>query len=141
MQFSGQFPSNDGVICIETQKTAMVNESGVLTSFLNSHSNEDEKEKMPLNQQLCVDHHAHRQTTPTNNVSHTSRVESERIWKSCCITMDKSAVKYFFQVGVLGTIIGSAIAMLIIHPNCDEQRNWSAILMLCLGVFVPTPRM
>ena len=99
------------------QASSLVNSSGIIPSYL-----ESDNVQVNINQREPIDN---RETT----------------WKSCCMSMDKSAVKYFFQVGVLGSIISTSIVMMVTRAGCDEQRNWSAILMLCLGVFVPTPRM
>ena len=62
-------------------------------------------------------------------------------WKSCCIRVDKNAVKYFIQVGVLSSLILTSLTMLIVNDECNSQRNWSGLLMVCLGVFLPNPKM
>ena len=66
-------------------------------------------------------------------------IDEPKEWKSCCLKVDKSAVKYFTQVGILtGLIIFSAI-MLVSDKECNNQRNYSALLMVCIGVFLPQP--
>ena len=66
--------------------------------------------------------------------------ESRIIWKSCCFEIDRDSVRYFTQVGVLVAAGMFSGVMLVINPECNAQRNYSAILMMCLGVFIPTPK-
>jgi hypothetical protein len=63
----------------------------------------------------------------------------DNTWKSCCLTVDKSAIKYFVQVSILFFLIILSSTMLVIDQNCNNQRNWSALLTLCLGVFIKAP--
>ena len=62
------------------------------------------------------------------------------IWKSFCFEIDRDSVRYFTQVGVLVAAGVFSGVMLVINPECNAQRNYSAILMMCLGVFIPTPK-
>ena len=62
-------------------------------------------------------------------------------WNSCCLKVDKTAVKYFIQVGILSSLILTSLTMLIYDKSCDSQRWWSGLLTLCLGVFLPAPKM
>jgi len=66
--------------------------------------------------------------------------EIQEEWKSCCLKMDKNAVKYFFQVGVLSGLIVFSASMLVIDPDCNSQRNYSSLLMISLGIFLPQPK-
>ena len=69
-----------------------------------------------------------------------TRTEDEnKEWKSCCLSVDKSAVKYFTQVGILSGLIIFSSVMLISDKDCSSQRNYSSLLMVCLGVFLPQP--
>ena len=62
-------------------------------------------------------------------------------WKSCCFSMNSSAVKYFVQIGVLSGLIIFSATMLVIDKNCESQRNYGSLLMVCLGCFLPQPKM
>jgi hypothetical protein len=62
-------------------------------------------------------------------------------WVSCCMKMDKQAVKYFLQVSILGGLIVFSSAMLVVEPDCNSQRNYSSLLMICLGTLIPQPKM
>jgi hypothetical protein len=62
-------------------------------------------------------------------------------WKSCCLTVNPSAVKYFIQVGILASLIVYSATMLIVDNRCESQRNYGSLLMVTLGVFLPQPKM
>ena len=62
-------------------------------------------------------------------------------WKSCCLRVDKNMVKYVIQVGILGGLIIFSASMLVVDKDCNSQRNYSSLLMICLGVFLPQPKM
>ena len=62
------------------------------------------------------------------------------IWKSCCFSINPSAVKYFVQVLILSSLIIYSAVMLVVNPECESQRNYSSLLMICLGCFLPTPK-
>lgn len=60
--------------------------------------------------------------------------------KSCCFKIDHNAARFFSQIFVLiGLIIYSAV-MLVVNDDCNSQRNYSSILTLCLGAFLPSPK-
>ena len=63
------------------------------------------------------------------------------VWKSCCLTVNPSAIKYFIQVGVLVSLIIFSATMLVIDDRCESQRNYGSLLMVCLGTFLPAPKM
>lgn len=68
--------------------------------------------------------------------------ENENVeWKSCCLRADKNMVKYIVQVGVLSGLILFSASMLVVDKDCNSQRNYSSLLMICLGVFLPQPKM
>ena len=73
------------------------------------------------------------------NEYETNQEVLDNTWKSCCLTVDKSAIKYFVQVSILFFLIILSSTMLVIDQNCNNQRNWSALLTLCLGVFIKAP--
>ena len=62
-------------------------------------------------------------------------------WKSCCFTLNTSATKYFVQVSILASLIIYSATMLVIIPECNSQRNYSSLLLFCLGILTPTPKM
>ena len=62
-------------------------------------------------------------------------------WRSCCFTISPGAVKYFVQVGILAGLIIYSATMLVVNQSCESQRNYGSLLMVCLGCFLPTPKM
>jgi len=80
-------------------------------------------------------------TQPVPILAGSSGTEIKEEWRSCCLKMDKNAVKYFFQVGVLSGLIIFSASMLVIDPDCNSQRNYSSLLMICLGTLIPTPKL
>ncbi len=62
-------------------------------------------------------------------------------WKSCCLSVDKSMVKYVIQVGILGGLIIFSAVMLVVEKSCESQRNFSSLLMVSLGILIPTPKL
>ncbi len=71
----------------------------------------------------------------------TQTTNSTVQWKSCCLTVNPSAVKYFIQIGVLSSLIVFSATMLVVDKSCESQRNYSSLLMVCLGCFLPAPKM
>lgn len=62
-------------------------------------------------------------------------------WKSCCFKINKHAMIYLIQVGILGGLIIFSASMLVIDDRCESQRNYASLLMICLGTMVPSPKM
>ena len=69
------------------------------------------------------------------------RKSGDNTWKSCCLRADKQGITYFVQVGILGTLILTSLTMLIYDNDCNSQRNWAGLLMVAVGVFLPSPRL
>jgi len=67
--------------------------------------------------------------------------EDTTTWKSCCLRVDKNAMKYFIQVGILSGLIIFSATMLVIDERCESQRNYSSLLMFCIGAFLPSPKL
>jgi hypothetical protein len=64
-----------------------------------------------------------------------------REWKSCCFSINPVAAKYFVQVSILAGLIVYSAVMLVINQECNSQRNYSSLLLFCLGTLTPSPRM
>ena len=74
-------------------------------------------------------------------VTPSSRETTVVQWKSCCFLVNPSAVKYFIQIGILSSLIVFSATMLVVDKSCESQRNYSSLLMVCLGTMVPAPKM
>jgi len=68
-------------------------------------------------------------------------VADDTTWKSCCLKVDKNAMKYFIQVAILTGLIIFSATMLVIDDRCESQRNYGSLLMICLGTFIPSPKL
>ena len=66
--------------------------------------------------------------------------EEKKEWRSCCYKLNPSFVKYMTHVSVLGGLIIFSASMLVLDKDCNNQRNYSSLLMVCLGCFLPTPK-
>ena len=71
----------------------------------------------------------------------TEIVADDTTWKSCCLKVDKNAMKYFIQVAILTGLIIFSATMLVIDDRCESQRNYGSLLMICLGTFIPSPKL
>lgn len=75
------------------------------------------------------------------SIRYNEDTSKNKEWRSCCFSMNITAVKYFVQVGTLvGLIIYSAV-MLVLIQDCNSQRNYSSLLLFCLGILSPSPKM
>lgn len=62
-------------------------------------------------------------------------------WKSCCLRMDKNAVRFFTQLAISMCIIGLCIAQLVRLKDCGSQHAYIGLLTLIIGVWLPSPSM
>ena len=67
--------------------------------------------------------------------------EEETEWKSCCLRVDKGMVKYIIQIGILGGLIIFSSVMLVLSPECNTNRNYASLLMVCIGIIIPQPHL
>ncbi len=67
--------------------------------------------------------------------------EKPREWKSLCFILNPTATKYFVQVSILASLIVYSAVMLVVNDDCNSQRNYGSLLMVCLGCFLPAPKM
>jgi hypothetical protein len=73
-------------------------------------------------------------------IVNTEEVSVNEEWRSCCLRVDKNMVKYIIQVGILSGLIIFSACMLVVDKSCESQRNYSSLLMVSLGVFLPQPK-
>ena len=73
------------------------------------------------------------------NMINVTIPQNQTTWKSCCLEVDKSALKYIIQISILASLIVTSCTMLVVDGDCNQQRTWSGILTLCLGILVPCP--
>ena len=62
-------------------------------------------------------------------------------WRSCCWTVDKRALLYFGQMGVVILIIAFLHTMLATDDSCDSFARYSPLLTLVVGIMLPAPKL
>ena len=66
--------------------------------------------------------------------------ESPTMWKSCCgLELDKNAVVYFTQIGIICGIMSFAIYKLSTDKSCEVQTTYLALLSSLTGYILPSP--
>lgn len=66
-------------------------------------------------------------------------VVEPKIWKSCCLTQDSNAVRFYSRIVITVMIIAFCMYQLIVLENCEAQSLYSGILMACVGIWFPSP--
>ena len=95
----------------------------------------------PVSSSPCVNNMTMSYSTNPNNYNRTISDQKSNQWKSCCFTINTSATKYFVQVSILTSLIVYSAVMLVVIPECNSQRNYSSLLLFCLGILTPSPKM
>ena len=127
----------------ENYSTCQIKKENILDSLehnivqSNKHYYIQTNNKYETNNEYETNDHKINNEYETND--NTNQEILDNTWKSCCLIVDKSAIKYFVQVSILFFLIVLSSTMLVIDQNCNNQRNWSALLTLCLGVFIKAP--
>ena len=67
--------------------------------------------------------------------------EMDNHWNSCCLTMDKAAVKFFTQVGVCSSIILFCGVSLIIGIPSTYVPLYTGLMSFSAGLLFPQPVM
>jgi hypothetical protein len=78
---------------------------------------------------------------PIVQLPNRDNAKNSKEWRSCCFSINSTAVKYFTQVGTLVSLIIYSATMLVIIQDCNSQRNYSSLLLFCLGILAPSPKM
>ena len=66
-------------------------------------------------------------------------IHQQNTWRSCCYDLDKNAVMYFTQVGIIFFVICFAVFKLITDNSEGSQTIYMSLLTLCLGSVAPAP--
>ncbi len=67
--------------------------------------------------------------------------QKENTWTSCCIKVDKSAVKFFSQLGIISSVMIFCIYQLINQDSCNSQTTYLSLLTTLIGILITSPRM
>jgi hypothetical protein len=59
--------------------------------------------------------------------------------RSCCYDLDKSAVQYFTQVGVIIGIMSFCVYKLSMNETPEQQTIYMSLLSSLVGLVLPSP--
>ena len=65
--------------------------------------------------------------------------EQENTWRSACLVVNKNAVQFFVQVGIIFLVMCFAVFKLITDTSEGSQTIYMSLLTLCIGVISPAP--
>ena len=65
--------------------------------------------------------------------------EQENTWRSLCLVVNKNAVMYFTQVGIIFSVMCFAVFKLITDTSEGAQTTYMSLLTLCIGIISPAP--
>ena len=68
-----------------------------------------------------------------------SNNDNQTIWKSFCLTADKSAIQYFTTIGIICGIMGFSIYKLSTNESCEAQTAYMGLLTMMIGLVAPAP--
>lgn len=60
--------------------------------------------------------------------------------ESCCVKLDRRAVQYFTQIIIISIVLFFSMAMLTNNGSCENQRPYTCLLSLMLGLIIPNPK-
>ena len=66
--------------------------------------------------------------------------EAVSSWSSCCFNIDPHAAIFFSQLSISIGCIGFSIYQLIKLEDCNSQQAYMALLLMILGVWLPSPK-
>ena len=63
-----------------------------------------------------------------------------RVWRSCCLHVDKSMCMYATQIGLIVGVMTFCIVQLLRKPDCVSQTMYLSLLTLLVGLVIPSPK-
>ena len=63
-----------------------------------------------------------------------------RVWRSCCLHVDKSMCMYATQIGLIVGVMAFCIVQLLRKPDCVSQTMYLSLLTLLVGLVIPSPK-
>ena len=86
---------------------------------------------------ICPDRDVEEQKTEEKTEDDDRRI----VWKSCCLRLDKDfamfATKYFIIIG----LITFFSVELHLSSECEDKNLYQSLLLLLIGVALPSPQM
>jgi hypothetical protein len=65
---------------------------------------------------------------------------SDNLWKSCCILVDKRMTVFISQLVIALAVISFSFVQLIRSDDCESNQLYVGLLTMVLGIFLPSPR-
>ena len=65
--------------------------------------------------------------------------EQDNTWRSFCLVMNKNAVMYFTQVGIIFFVMAFAIYKLSTNETPESQTIYMGLLTMMIGIALPSP--
>lgn len=62
-----------------------------------------------------------------------------RLWRSCCVEIDRDAVVYISGFCLITATVSFCFFQLINLKDCHSQQAYLSVLTLILGVLLPSP--
>jgi len=76
-------------------------------------------------------------------LEHRLQVQDDKYkntWKSCCLVLDKRAVQYFTQIGIIGSVMAFSVVQLYTRSDQASQQSYMGLLTMMCGVLIPNPK-
>jgi hypothetical protein len=70
-----------------------------------------------------------------------SEINGRKRWKSCCFYVDREVVVFSTKYFILISLMVFFSAELHISTTCEDKNLYQSLLMLVLGISVPSPRL
>ncbi len=67
--------------------------------------------------------------------------QKEGFYESCCLKVDKAAVQFFSQLGIMISIMMFCIYQLVNEENCGSHTTYLSLLTTLIGILIPAPKM
>jgi len=67
--------------------------------------------------------------------------KEDSTWESCCFNIDPQACIFFSQLGISIGCIAFSVYQLIDLQDCPSQQAYMALLLMILGVWLPSPKL
>ena len=65
-------------------------------------------------------------------------VSPNRLWRSCCVELDKQAVVYFAQIGIGVAVLSfSAVQLLRSNFECHQSAPYLSLISFIVGTYIP----
>jgi hypothetical protein len=72
---------------------------------------------------------------------HIEDANVENKWNSCCITMDKRAIKFFAQYLILLLVLLFSCFQLVKSKIDTDKQLYTGLITLIIGIIIPSPRL